>query len=174
MNKDLHDTDNLFRSGLEGHKETPHPWVKESLYAALDKEDAESYRKRFIGWKRTALFLLLLLTGFVLYESGIFNGSQPQLNGKATSKKADMFSNKKQRTARNDSVTANTDSDSNNVYEVETAGKEVKAPISIIDSVDDIILKKRDRNTQKIITGNEKTASTDQNTKHKNAGANKK
>ncbi len=45
--------------------------VKESLFAHLDKKDAESYKKRFIGWKRIALLLLLILAGLILYESGI-------------------------------------------------------------------------------------------------------
>ncbi len=71
MNRDLHDIDELFRSALEEYKDTPSPEVKESLDAVLDKQDAEKYKKRFIIWKRTALLLLLLLTGFVLYESGI-------------------------------------------------------------------------------------------------------
>jgi hypothetical protein len=71
MSKDLHDIDELFRSGLEGYEETPSAAVKENLDASLDKQDAEKYKKRFILWKRAALLLLLLLAGFVLYESGI-------------------------------------------------------------------------------------------------------
>ena len=71
MSKDLHDIDELFRAGLDGYKETPSTGVKETLDAALDKQDAEKYKKRFILWKRSALLLLLLLAGFVLYESGI-------------------------------------------------------------------------------------------------------
>src|SRR5688500_15168187 len=74
MNKDSHDIDEFFRSALEGHEETPSPGVKEKLDAVLDKKDAESY-KRFTGWKRTTLLLLLLLTGFVLYELGILKKS---------------------------------------------------------------------------------------------------
>jgi len=83
MNKDLHDIDELFLSGLEGHEETPSPEVKDALDAALDKKAAEEYKKRFILWKRAALLLLLLLTGFVLYESGIIktgNGRQAAKN----------------------------------------------------------------------------------------------
>ena len=71
MNKDLHDIDELFRTGLDGYEETPSSGVKENLDAALDKQDAEKYKKRFIIWKRAALLLLLLVAGFVLYESGI-------------------------------------------------------------------------------------------------------
>jgi len=71
MSNDLHDIDDLFRSALEENEETPSASVKESLLANLDKKDAESYKKRFIGWKRIALLLLLVLAGFILYESGI-------------------------------------------------------------------------------------------------------
>ena len=71
MNRDLHDIDELFRSGLNGYKETPSAGVKENLDAALDKQDAEKYKKRFIIWKRLAILLLMLVAGFVLYESGI-------------------------------------------------------------------------------------------------------
>lgn len=72
MNKDLHDIDDLFRSALEENEETPSAAVKENLIANLDKKDAESYKKRFIGWKRAALLLLLVLAGFILYESDIW------------------------------------------------------------------------------------------------------
>ena len=71
MKKDLHDIDNLFRSSLESYEETPSPYVKERLDAALDKRDAESYKKRFLVWKRAAILLLVLLLGFVLYDAGI-------------------------------------------------------------------------------------------------------
>ncbi len=69
MNKNLHDIDNLFRSGLEGYEETPSAGVKEALYAALDKKEAAKYKRRFIVWKKTAQSLLLLLAVLVLYES---------------------------------------------------------------------------------------------------------
>ena len=71
MNKDLHDIDNLFRSSLESYEETPSPYVRERLEAALDKREAESYKKRFLVWKRAAILLLVLLLGFVLYDTGI-------------------------------------------------------------------------------------------------------
>ncbi len=63
--------DELFRTALDGYEVTPSPGLKESLDAALDKKEAEKYKRRFILWKRTALFLLLLLAGFVIYESGL-------------------------------------------------------------------------------------------------------
>lgn len=71
MNKDLHDIDELFLSGLEGYEETPSAGVKDALDAALDKKEAEEYKKRFIIWKSAALLLLLLLAGFILFDSSI-------------------------------------------------------------------------------------------------------
>jgi hypothetical protein len=75
MQKDLHDMDELFRSGLSDFEATPSAGVKENIDAALDKQDAEKYKKRFIIWKRAALLLLVLLAGFVLYESGVLKMS---------------------------------------------------------------------------------------------------
>ena len=88
MNNDLRYIDNLFRSALEKHEETPSPSVKEGLIADLDKKDVKSYKKRFIGWKKTALFLLLILAGFILYESGILETRTAHSTGKIINEKA--------------------------------------------------------------------------------------
>ncbi|MBC7873119.1 MAG: hypothetical protein H7Y01_03930 [Ferruginibacter sp.] len=71
MNRDLHDIDKLFRTALESHEETPTAGVKEALDTALDKKEAEKNKRRLIIWKRMSLLFLLLLTGFLLRESGI-------------------------------------------------------------------------------------------------------
>src|SRR4029078_3445299 len=71
MSKDLHDIDNLFRSSLDSYEETPPKYVKERLEAALDKRDAESYKKRLLVWKRVAITLFVLLLGFFIYNAGI-------------------------------------------------------------------------------------------------------
>ncbi|MBC7827819.1 MAG: outer membrane beta-barrel protein [Chitinophagaceae bacterium] len=76
MNKDLHDIDDLFRSALDPYEETPSTGLKKSLEAALDKKDAQSSKRKFILWKRTALISLLLLSGFALFETGVFKTSQ--------------------------------------------------------------------------------------------------
>ena len=70
MSKDLHNMDDIFNSAYREFGEDPSPEIWEKINARLDKKDAESYKKRFIGWKRLALLLLLLLAGFILYESG--------------------------------------------------------------------------------------------------------
>ncbi len=83
MNKDLHHIDDIFNSAQQQFEEDPSDEVWEKINAHLEKKDAASYKKRFILWKRTAILLLLLLTGFVLYESGILKqetGSASQNN----------------------------------------------------------------------------------------------
>lgn len=112
MSKDLHDIDELFRSALDGHEEAPSAGVKETLDAALDKQDAEKYKKRFILWKRSALLLLLLLTGFVLYESGIIkteNGHYTSKNTTADKNDVSANSNETINQDKNNPVNSNND-----------------------------------------------------------------
>jgi len=71
MNKDLHDLDDIFNSAHEQYEDDPSSGVWDKIKADLDRKDAEKYKRRFIGWKRVAVILILLLSGFVLYESGI-------------------------------------------------------------------------------------------------------
>ena len=71
MSENLHDIDDLFRTALEANELAPSASVKESLVAHLDKKDTESYKKRFVVWKRAAIVLLLLLSGIIIYDSGI-------------------------------------------------------------------------------------------------------
>ncbi len=47
MNKDLHDIDDLFRSGLKAYEVTPSVGVKERLNAALDKKDATAFNRAY-------------------------------------------------------------------------------------------------------------------------------
>ncbi len=80
MNKDLHNIDDIFNSAQQQSEEEPSADVWGKINADLDKRDAEKYKRRFIGWKRTAIILLLLLTGFVLYESGILKQASGDRN----------------------------------------------------------------------------------------------
>jgi hypothetical protein len=105
MNKDLHDIDELFRSSLDDHAETPSAGVKENLSAALDKKEADEYKKRFIIWKRAALFLLLLLAGFVLYESGLIKKGSGNYTEKKTNPTNDKISGNKTETINQNKIT---------------------------------------------------------------------
>ena len=112
MSKDLHDIDELFRAGLDGYEETPSAGVKEALDAALDKQDAEKYKKRFIIWKRTALLLLLLLAGFVLYESGIIKTENGHYTSKnTTADKNDVSANSNETINQDKNNPANSNND---------------------------------------------------------------
>ena len=71
MNKDLHDMDDIFNSAYRQFEDDPSPDVWDNINAGLDKKDAVSYKRRFIGWKRVAIVAMLLLSGLILYESGI-------------------------------------------------------------------------------------------------------
>jgi Outer membrane protein beta-barrel domain len=154
MNKDLHDIDDLFRSELEGYEETPSAALKERLIAALDKKDAESYKKRFIGWKRMALLLLLLLSGILLYESGILKtgstgsgkrtAGDKQVNSLPENRQEPVYQNNTvaDNTSNNNKVTLNDKPDING-YTVTADEKTVSQPeqkdnaVSAITKTDD-------------------------------------
>ena len=87
MNKDLHNIDDVFNSAYQEFEEDPSPEVWQKINEGLDKKVAESYKRRFIGWKRTAILLLLLLTGFVLYESGVLKQNSGTANKNNTVQK---------------------------------------------------------------------------------------
>ena len=115
MNKDLHDIDDLFRSGLDSYEVTPSAGVKERLDAELDKKNAESYKKRLIGWKRTALLLLLLLTGFIIYETGLLKiGSGHPGERTADKQMNDPFGQKHEEALQNNIVPGNTNDKTRN------------------------------------------------------------
>ncbi len=84
MNKDLHNIDSVFNSSYQKYEDSPSSGVWENLAAELDKKESEEYRKRFVGWRRVAIILALLISGFMLYEvtttkpiSGLFQKDEP-------------------------------------------------------------------------------------------------
>ena len=60
MEKNLHNIDDIFKQAHQNFDEKPSADVWDKLESALDKKDAEKYRRRFIGWKRAAILLFLL------------------------------------------------------------------------------------------------------------------
>ncbi|MEO6219931.1 MAG: hypothetical protein ABIO81_05850 [Ginsengibacter sp.] len=125
MKRNLHNIDDLFRSALEGHEEIPSAGVKERLDAALDKKEAKAYKKRSNVWKRATLLLLMLLTGFILYESGIFKKDTGTLNKTSADKKNGSSSsaenNKKNNS--NGSSTGNINNDNSASYKSDAIKK---------------------------------------------------
>ncbi len=116
MNKDLHDIDKLFLDTLEGYEEKPSAALKENLDAALDKKEAKKYKKRFIIWKRTALLLLLLLAGLLIYESGVIKTRQGNYTAKKSVAETDKTSgDKKENNNQDKNIPANGVTDNNNV-----------------------------------------------------------
>lgn len=71
MDKHLPNIDKLFNEAYKTFEDEPSAASWDKLNAALDKEDAEKYKRRFIGWKRIAIVLLFLLSGFLIYETGV-------------------------------------------------------------------------------------------------------
>lgn len=71
MDKNLQNIDEAFNKAYQSYEDKPSAAAWEKLSAALDKEDAEKYKRRFIGWKRIAVVLLFLLSGFLIYETGV-------------------------------------------------------------------------------------------------------
>lgn len=71
MEKNLQNIDEVFNRAYNSYEDEPSAAAWEKLSAALDKEDAEKYKRRFIGWKRIAVVLLFLLSGFLIYETGV-------------------------------------------------------------------------------------------------------
>jgi len=60
MNDDLHNIDDLFRKGIEGHEEDVPPSVWEAVSNDLDKKQASYYKHKYYRVKRASLLLLLL------------------------------------------------------------------------------------------------------------------
>jgi hypothetical protein len=60
MNDDLHNIDDLFRKGIEGHEEDLSPSVWEAVSNDLDKKQASYYKRKYNRLKRASLLLLLL------------------------------------------------------------------------------------------------------------------
>jgi hypothetical protein len=71
MSKNLHDMDEIFKSAYERFGDDPSPDVWEKINAGLDKKDAAAYKRTSRNWKRAAIFLLFILSGFIIYEAGI-------------------------------------------------------------------------------------------------------
>lgn len=82
MDKNLHDIDNIFSKAHQHYREEPSDSAWEKIRATLDKDDVEKYKKRFIGWKRIAIVLLLLLSGLVIYNIEKKSAESTSLNTK--------------------------------------------------------------------------------------------
>jgi hypothetical protein len=71
MGKNLQSMNEIFNEAYQQYEEEPSAATWEKINALLDKQDADRYKKGFIGWKRIAILLLFLLSGLIIYESRI-------------------------------------------------------------------------------------------------------
>ena len=69
MKKNLHSVDDIFREAQENLNVAPPENGWEKVQATLDKQDKEKYRVGFLEWRRLAIILFLLLSGFIIYQS---------------------------------------------------------------------------------------------------------
>jgi hypothetical protein len=106
MSKDLHNMDEIFNSAYQQYEDDPSPDVWGKINAGLDKKDADSYKRRFMGWKRIAIIAILLLSGFILYEAGILKTgsghSEENIQAASEAKKAETIAAKKDATINPD------------------------------------------------------------------------
>lgn len=80
MNKNIHHTDRFFKDAYHQFEEEVPTAVWEKINAGLDKNEADSNKRKFIFWKRTAILLLLLSGGLVLMDSVVFKTSSGRLS----------------------------------------------------------------------------------------------
>jgi len=68
MDKDLHSIDNLFRSAIEPHEESPSPELWQALDAMLNKQETDNLRKKLSVYRRIAAVLIFMLLSHSLYD----------------------------------------------------------------------------------------------------------
>lgn len=71
MDRNVQDIDDAFKRAYQSYQDIPSANAWEKINAALDKADADKYKRRFIGWKRIAVVLALLLSGLLIHEAGV-------------------------------------------------------------------------------------------------------
>lgn len=105
MSMDLHDMDESFKSAYRQSADEPSPDVWDKINAGLNKRDAESHKKKSRKWKTTAILSLLLLMGFLLYETGVlktrFGHSKENVSIAQTGRRIERSSEKRNETISN-------------------------------------------------------------------------
>ena len=85
MDKNLHDIDDLFTGGIEGHEEAPGNQVWEAIGRRLDNKGMESVRRKYARLKWLSLLLLLISAGVITYL--LSNHQQKKNNDSAITEK---------------------------------------------------------------------------------------
>lgn len=158
MNNDLHDIDDLFRSKLDNHQEVPSSGVKESLDATLDKRKAESFKRRVIPWKRTALVLLLLLTGLFLYESGIREKGSRRTIKRTVDKQINFPSGEKlKQTDHNNVVSGHTNNADSGSYTSDAIKNNIQDSKKRAKQDDDMLSQPKQKENTRLVTNRTNT-----------------
>jgi len=71
MSEDLQHIDDIFRDAIEPHTGPRSASVWEGLEARLDKDDAVTYKRRYIATRRIAITLFFLLLCLFIYDTNI-------------------------------------------------------------------------------------------------------
>ncbi len=78
MKINLRHIDELFHDASHQYEEVLPEGLWERIDAKLDKEKADSYKKKHIFWKRISVILFLFIPGYVLYESTVVKNNPHQ------------------------------------------------------------------------------------------------
>lgn len=180
MDKNLQNIDEVLNKAYQSYEDEPSAAAWEKLNAALDKEDAEKYKRRFIGWKRIAVVLLFLLAGFLIYETGVVikrknekelakkgNGTDSAFvtdNPAANNKKTTVEPNAKEQEKNSiPSVSESQVQQEPSGVLIETAEKEILAPKSNQQITTVFEQSETDNNTSKIKKANKQSVKNQTN-----------
>lgn len=147
MNKDLHNINSLFNSAYKQFEEEPSADVWEKINGGLDKKDAESYKRRLIFWKRVSIVLLLLLTGFILYESGVLKSGSGHTNENTITKKTGTPAERNETTEQNHTLNHNSNNDNPNAIDIKVSEKKQDNAGTIIIQNMNTLLKETNKKT---------------------------
>lgn len=87
MNKNIHHTDGFFKDAYQQFEEEAPARVWKKINAGLDKKEADSNKRKFIFWRRTAILLLLISGYLVLFDSVVFKTNTGRFSNNTIIKK---------------------------------------------------------------------------------------
>ncbi|MDZ4809181.1 MAG: outer membrane beta-barrel protein [Bacteroidota bacterium] len=117
MDKDLHNIEELFKSGLGDHEEMPSVKVWDAVDNRLDKDTVVAIKKKYKTWKRLSLLLLLLLVGLSIYEinNRYNNTGIAKTNGNGTDKEIIAGNNNNEGQPNKNTVSSKEQADINDI-----------------------------------------------------------
>lgn len=148
MNKDLHNIDDVFNSAYKEFEDNPSSDVWQKINEGLDKKEANSYKKRFLIWKRATILLLLLVAGFALYESRILKRGDSEPVERITGKETNTPSREKQQdTSQNNPVSNNINNDNSTSFNRKVITIKVHNTSDTVTGIDNKLTRFRQKNS---------------------------